>query len=208
LNDSLSFKQHWIWKTMTVKWSAARTGDVCLDVCCGSGDLARLLARRVGNTGQVIGVDFAKDQLAIAQQRTHPHLPIHWQEGDALNLPFSDNYFAAATMGYGLRNVLHIPRCLQELQRVLKPGARAAILDFNHPESLLMARLQHWYLETIVVPFATWYGFTNEYAYLVPSLEQFPTGREQVTLARQVGFSTVTHYPIAGGTMGVLVVQK
>ncbi|MDX2229850.1 MAG: bifunctional demethylmenaquinone methyltransferase/2-methoxy-6-polyprenyl-1,4-benzoquinol methylase UbiE [Leptolyngbyaceae cyanobacterium bins.349] len=208
LNDWLSLGQHRIWKKMAVKWSGAKPGDTCLDVCCGSGDLAQLLAARVGRTGQVVGVDFSTEQLAIAQQRPPAQGPITWLQGDALSLPFPEQHFDAATMGYGLRNVTDIPQCLRELYRVLKPGARAAILDLHRPTNPFVRDFQQWYLETVVVPIATRYGFSDEYAYLAPSLDRFPTGREQVNLARQVGFSTVTHYPIAGGTMGVLVVQK
>lgn len=208
LNQWLSLGQHRIWKTMAVKWSGAKLGDVCLDLCCGSGDLAQILATRVGQTGQVIGVDFSSAQLAIARQKTRPHQPLTWLQGDALDLPFPDQHFDAATMGYGLRNVMDIGRCLHELHRVLKSGAQAAILDLNHPTNPLIRNFQQWYLDTIVVPLATHYGFNQEYAYLAPSLDRFPTGAAQINLARQVGFSAVTHYAIAGGTMGVLVVCK
>ena len=208
LNNWLSLGQHRIWKLMTVKWSGAKLGDRGLDICCGSGDLALMLADRVGAHGHVTGLDFAPEQLAIAQQRTRPGQPLTWIEGDALNLPFADQSFDAVTMAYGLRNVADIPRCLREVKRVLKPGARAAILDLHRPTNPLVRSFQQWYLEAIVVPIAAQHGFTQEYAYLAPSLEQFPTGAEQVNLAREVGFSTVTHYPIAGGTMGVLVVQN
>ncbi|AFZ16581.1 bifunctional demethylmenaquinone methyltransferase/2-methoxy-6-polyprenyl-1,4-benzoquinol methylase UbiE [Allocoleopsis franciscana] len=210
LNNGLSLGQHRVWKRMALKWSAANSGDTCLDLCCGSGDLAQLLARQVGATGQVYGVDFSSGLLAIADQRVknqHPPLPIHWVEANALDLPFADNYFDAATMGYGLRNVTDIPRCLSELYRVLKPGAKAAILDFHRPKDRLMRAFQQWYLENAVVPTAERLGLTEEYAYIAPSLERFPTGPEQVSLAQKAGF-TATHYPIAGGMMGVLVVSK
>lgn len=211
LNDWLSLGQHRIWKQMAVKWSGAKSGDICLDVCCGSGDLAQMLAQRVGKTGQVFGVDFATEQLAIARQRVQNRsltLPITWMEGDALDLPLPDNHFDAATMGYGLRNVGNIPRALEELQRVLKPGAIAAILDLHRPTNSLVRGFQQWYLDTVVVPIASHYGYSQEYAYLAPSLDRFPSGQEQRKLAIEVGFSAVTHYPIAGGTMGVLVITK
>jgi ubiquinone/menaquinone biosynthesis methyltransferase len=207
LNDWLSLGQHKIWKLMTVKWSGAKLGDTCLDLCCGSGDIARMLAQRVGAKGSVVGLDFSPQQLAIARQR-RPHLPITWQEGDALNLPFADNSFDAATMGYGLRNVTDISLSLKEIHRVLKPDAKAAILDLHRPSNPAVQAFQQWYLQTVVVPAADRVGMTAEYAYIAPSLERFPTGAEQVNLAKQVGFSTVTHYAIAGGTMGVLVVAK
>ncbi|PLZ43977.1 bifunctional demethylmenaquinone methyltransferase/2-methoxy-6-polyprenyl-1,4-benzoquinol methylase, partial [Fischerella thermalis WC542] len=131
LNDWLSLGQHRIWKEMTVKWSEAKAGDTCLDLCCGSGDLAFRLARRVGKSGQVYGVDFSSAQLEIAKERSQSQYqtpPITWIEADVLNLPFEDNKFDAATMGYGLRNVTDIQRSLKELHRVLKKGAKAAIL--------------------------------------------------------------------------------
>ncbi len=52
-NDVLSFGQHRVWKKMAVKWSGAKRGSKALDVCCGSGDLAMLLAQTVGPTGEV-----------------------------------------------------------------------------------------------------------------------------------------------------------
>lgn len=207
LNNGLSFGQHRVWKLMAVKWSQVQPGSIGLDLCCGSGDLAQLLARRVGSTGEVYGVDFSAALLEVASQRTPPQLPLHWIEADALNLPFQDNYFDCATMGYGLRNVTDIPRCLAQLYRVLKPGAKAAILDFHRPQQPLMRTFQQWYLETIVVPSAQKLGLTEEYAYIAPSLDRFPTGSEQVQLATTAGF-TATHYPIAMGMMGVLLVTK
>ncbi|MCS6812623.1 MAG: bifunctional demethylmenaquinone methyltransferase/2-methoxy-6-polyprenyl-1,4-benzoquinol methylase UbiE, partial [Cyanobacteria bacterium] len=205
LNQWLSLGQHRIWKQMAVKWSGAQRGDTCLDLCCGSGDIAQLLARQVGPTGCVIGVDFSAAQLAIARQRS---VPVQWVEADALALPFPDNYFQAATMGYGLRNLVNIPQGLRELHRVLRLGARAAILDFNRSPDAIVSAFQQWYLNTIVVPVAQQMGFQADYAYLLPSLERFPTGAEQVTLAKQCGFTAAVHYPIAGGTMGMLVVTK
>jgi demethylmenaquinone methyltransferase/2-methoxy-6-polyprenyl-1,4-benzoquinol methylase len=211
LNNFLSLGQHRIWKLMAVKWVNPQPNDIGLDICCGSGDLAILLAKQIGKSGKVIGLDFAPSQLAIARQRSierYPHLTLDWIEGDALNLPFEDNYFDCVTMGYGLRNVTDIPRALAEIHRVLKPGAKAAILDFHRPSDPLLTAFQQWYLQNIVVTAAKNFGLTDEYAYINPSLERFPTGSEQVNLAKKVGFTDATHYPIASGMMGVLVVTK
>ncbi|PSB01979.1 bifunctional demethylmenaquinone methyltransferase/2-methoxy-6-polyprenyl-1,4-benzoquinol methylase UbiE [Merismopedia glauca] len=211
LNDRISFGLHRIWKQMTVKWSQVKPGDTCLDLCCGSGDIAILLAKTVGKTGQVIGADFAVQQLAIAQQRAQNQffpVNISWVEADALNLPFADNFFDAVTMGYGLRNVTDIPLCLRELHRVLKPGAKAAILDFHRPSDRTNLKFQQWYLDYIVVPTAQEFGLTEEYAYIAPSLERFPVGSEQVELAKEAGFSQGIHYLLVGGAMGVLVLTK
>lgn len=211
LNDILSLGQHRIWKEMTVKWSRASWGDTCLDLCCGSGDLAFRLARRVGKSGKVYAVDFSSELLRIAKQRSqfqYPTPSISWIEADVLDLPFEDNQFDAATIGYGLRNVKDISLCLKELYRVLKPNGTAAILDFHRPQSPLIRAFQQWYLNNIVVTIATNMNMKAEYAYISPSLDRFPNGSEQVKLSLQVGFEQATHYPIANGIMGVLVVTK
>jgi ubiquinone/menaquinone biosynthesis methyltransferase len=164
----------------------------------------------VGVTGKVIGLDFSPRQLEIARQRALALsvLNLDWIEGDALNLPCEDNTFDCATMGYGLRNVVDIPRCLQEIHRVLKPSARVAILDFHQSEGEIPRFFQRWYLDQVVVPTADRYGLTDEYAYISPSIDRFPPGCEQVKLGKETGFSHTVHYPIAGGMMGVLVLQK
>ncbi len=209
LNQDLSFGLHRVWKQMAVRWSGAVEGMSCLDVCCGSGDLALLLALRVGAAGQVTGVDFATRQLAIAAQRS-PHLQprLTWREADALALPFADGSFEAATMAYGLRNLTDIPKGLSELRRVLKPGAKAAILDFGVPTNPLVRQFQQAYLSHIVVPTAERFGLSEEYAYISPSVDRFPPGAEQVELAQVSGFAQTVYYPIAGGLMGVLVATR
>ncbi len=211
LNAWLSLGQHRVWKQMAIQWAQPKLGGINVDLCCGSGDLTLLMAHRLSGNGQVIGIDFSHQQLAIAQQRTQSiswAKSIQWIEADVLELPLGDNTVDAITMGYGLRNVTDIPKALQEIHRVLKPQGKVAILDFNRATAPDVRQFQQWYLRQIVVPIAAWFQLEEEYAYLETSLARFPTGPEQVELALAAGFETVRHYPIAGGTMGVLVMGK
>ncbi|EIE27364.1 ubiquinone/menaquinone biosynthesis methyltransferase, partial [Coccomyxa subellipsoidea C-169] len=216
LNNMLSLGQHRVWKRMAIKWSGAQPGHAAVDLCCGSGDLAFNLAEAVGSSGQVTGLDFAKEMLQDAEQR-QMSLPVtsrsrqprvRWIQGDAQKLPFPDNSFDAATMGYGLRNVASIPKALGELQRVLKSGAKVAVLDFNNSTNPAVDAFQGWALENVVVPMARSYGLGEEYEYLRPSIKRFPTGREQVRLAKEAGFGKAVHYEIGFSLMGVLVATK
>ncbi|MEM8641336.1 MAG: bifunctional demethylmenaquinone methyltransferase/2-methoxy-6-polyprenyl-1,4-benzoquinol methylase UbiE [Cyanobacteria bacterium P01_G01_bin.54] len=211
LNQFLSLGLHHIWKGMTVQWAQPPLAGQVLDLCCGSGDLALQLARCVGPQGQVWGLDFAPQMLAQAQERAQRLFPNHhfsWQQGDALDLPFVDGQFASVTMGYGLRNVTDIPLALGEIWRVLQPGGRAAILDFQRSPDPLTQQLQQFYCTQVVVPLANTLGLGSEYAYILPSLAQFPTGEEQLQLAAAAGFAERHFYSLYGGQMGVLVVRK
>lgn len=210
MNDWLSMGIHRTWKLMTVKWCEPQQGYLGLDLCCGTGDLTFLLAQKIKN-GKVIGVDFSSELLAVAETKQKSKsliTEIEWLEADVLKLPFEDNYFDCATMGYGLRNVVDIPACLTEIQRVLKPCAKVAILDFHRPSDSWLANAQKWYLDNIVVKVADWFNLPAEYAYINPSLERFPDGQQQKQLALQAGFSLAKHYPLLGGIMGVLVLTK
>ncbi|KAG2701949.1 hypothetical protein I3760_06G069200 [Carya illinoinensis] len=213
LNDLLSLGQHRVWKRMAVSWSGAKMGDQVLDLCCGSGDLSFLLSEKVGSNGKVTGLDFSKEQLSVASLRRNMSLKtcyknIDWVEGDALDLPFPDGYFDAITMGYGLRNVVDKYRAMQEMFRVLKPGSRVSILDFNKSTQPFTASIQEWMIDNVVVPVATSYGLAKEYEYLKSSVREFLTGKELEKVALQVGFSSARHYEISGGIMGNLVAKR
>ena len=209
-NDLLSLGQHRIWKKMALRWCEPKQGETWLDLCCGSGDMTALLAKRVAPDGKAIGVDFSKQLLAIAATKYLPSIQknITWQEANVLDLPFAESSFDGATLSYGLRNVANIPQCLSELHRVLKDGSKAAILGFHRPSDRLIQAFQDFYLDRVVVPLADRFAMTAEYAYIAPSLARFPIGLEQVKLAKAAGFSQATHHPIANGMMGILVLQK
>ncbi|XP_065874470.1 2-phytyl-1,4-beta-naphthoquinone methyltransferase, chloroplastic isoform X2 [Euphorbia lathyris] len=207
LNDLLSLGQHRIWKRMAVSWTGV------LDLCCGSGDLAFLLSQKVGSNGKVTGLDFAREQLLVASSRQQMlsrdfYKNIEWVEGDATNLPFSDCYFDAITMGYGLRNVVDKHKAMQEMFRVLRPGAKASVLDFNKSTQPFIVSFQEWMIDNVVVPVASGYGLTKEYEYLKSSIREFLTGKELEELAMEAGFTTARYYEIGGGIMGNLVATR
>eukprot|EP00963_Diacronema_lutheri_P014243 scaffold2858_cov659-Pavlova_lutheri.AAC.214 len=215
MNDAMSLGAHRVWKRMAVRWSGAKPGHVAMDACCGSGDIAMRLADVVGRHGKVYGVDFAEEQLAYAKKkesrRATPlsrRAKVEWRQADALHLPFEDETFDAATCGYGLRNLTDHRKGLEELHRVVKPGAKVAVLDFNHAEDEKLDQMQATLLHSVVVPVARSLGVSSEYEYIRDSIQAYPTGAELRALAIDVGFRSASYYPIGFGLMGCLVVQK
>ena len=212
LNDGLSLGLHRLWKRQALAWVDPAPGQRCLDLCCGTGDLALLLAARVRPGGEVLGLDAAAAplQLAARRARQQPWLPLHWRQGDALATGLPDGWADGAVMAYGLRNLADPAVGLQELRRVLRPGGRAAVLDFNRLEpgggglTATAAAFQRFYLRQVVVPAAKAVGLEDHYAYLEASLARFPTGQQQTQLALQAGFAKAQHQPLAAGLMGLL----
>ena len=210
LNDWLSLGLHRHWKRQLVLQLSPRPGEQWLDLCCGTGDLALTLARRLRPGGSVIGVDAAAAPLTIAARRSEqrPWLPVRWRQGDALNLELPDACADGAVMAYGLRNLADPAAGLRELRRVLRDGGRAGLLDFNRlPEGSAAAVFQRTYLRRVVVPVAAQAGLADHYAYLEESLRRFPDGASQRKLALDAGFQEACHRPLAGGLMGLLTVR-
>lgn len=211
LNDLLSFGLHRHWKRQVLARLAPRAGERFVDLCCGTGDLALLLAAALRPGGQVVGLDAAAAPLVLARRRAsaQPWLPVRWLQGDALATGLPAHWADGASMAYGLRNLADPAAGLAELHRVLRPGGRAVVLDFNRPDPAdpQAARIQAFqraYLQRIVVPAAGLAGLHDHYAYLEASLQLFPTGPEQERLARAAGFASARHVPLALGTMGRL----
>lgn len=212
LNDLLSFGLHRFWKRQALLRLSPRPGGHYLDLCCGTGDLALLLAERVRPGGSVLGLDAAAAPLELARQRAarRPWLPLRWRLGDALATGLPDRAFDGAAMAYGLRNLADPLAGLRELHRLLRAGGRAVVLDFNRPDPVAgggaraTAAFQRAYLRRLVVPAARWFGLPEHYAYIEASLERFPTGGEQQRLALLAGFQTAHHQPLAAGLMGLL----
>lgn len=208
LNDLLSLGLHRLWKRQALAWLSPQPGQTYLDLCCGTGDMALILAARLRPGGLVLGIDAAAAPLAIAARRAarQPWLPLRWSQADAMATQLADGWADGAVMAYGLRNLADPERGLVELRRILRPGAKAAVLDFNHPEGP-MASFQAAYLRGLVVPAAGCFGLGDHYAYLEASLERFPRADRQVALARGAGFSQARHRALAGGLMGLLELQ-
>jgi demethylmenaquinone methyltransferase/2-methoxy-6-polyprenyl-1,4-benzoquinol methylase len=207
LNDLLSLGLHRLWKRQALHWLRPIPGQRLVDLCCGTGDLALLLAARVRPGGEVLGLDAAAAPLEVARRRgaRQPWLPLRWRQGDALATGLAAGWADGASMAYGLRNLADPGAGLRELRRLLRPGGRAVVLDFNRPSpGGGVEAFQRLYLRGVVVPAARRVDLEDHYAYLEASLAAFPRGLEQEQLAREAGFAVVRHRPLAGGLMGLL----
>ena len=205
LNDLFSLGLHRVWKRQAVAWLGPQAGQYLLDLCCGTGDLSLVLANAVRPGGLVLGLDVAAAPLQVARQRCarQPWLPINWRQADAMATGLVSESADGAVMAFGLCNMSDPEQGLAEMRRLLRPGARAVVLDFNRCEGWQLI-FNRFYLRHLVVPGAAMFGLAHQYAYLESSIEQFATGAQQQAMARSAGFRQAHHQPIAAGLMGML----
>jgi demethylmenaquinone methyltransferase / 2-methoxy-6-polyprenyl-1,4-benzoquinol methylase len=178
------------WRRETAE-SVVRPGDRVLDSCCGTGDLAIAGAEAGGN---VTGIDFSKPMLERARVKA-PEL--EWIEGDALALPFENESFDAATVGFGVRNLAELDKGLRELRRVLRPGGRLAILEITRPRGVLAPFYRLWFDVLIPVAGKVLPG-GSAYTYLPASVRRFPDPEGLARLMDEAGFSEIRWRLFAG----------
>jgi demethylmenaquinone methyltransferase/2-methoxy-6-polyprenyl-1,4-benzoquinol methylase len=183
------------WRRLAVE-AVVQPGDRVLDACCGTGDLA-VAAEREG--GLVTGLDFSPRMLERARRKSET---VTWIEGDLLELPFEDGSFDAATVGFGVRNVADLEAGLAELQRVLRPGGRLAILEITQPRGVLRPFFSLWF-ERIVPLLGKVLPGGKAYTYLPASVRRFPGAEELAALLERQGFEQV-RFRLLGGSIVAL----
>jgi demethylmenaquinone methyltransferase/2-methoxy-6-polyprenyl-1,4-benzoquinol methylase len=171
--------------------AVVRPGDRVLDACCGTGDLA-ISASSAG--GKVTGLDFSKPMLERARRKAPE---IEWIEGDALALPFADESFDAATVGFGVRNLSELDKGLHELRRVLRPGGRLAILEITRPTGFMAPFYRLWFDVLIPVAGKVLPG-GSAYTYLPASVRRFPDPEGLAKLMDEAGFGEIRWRLFAG----------
>jgi demethylmenaquinone methyltransferase / 2-methoxy-6-polyprenyl-1,4-benzoquinol methylase len=173
-----------------------RPGDRVLDSCCGTGDLA-VACERAGGT--VTGLDFSERMLERARRKSGQ---IDWVQGDALALPFEDDSFDAATVGFGVRNLEDLDGGLAELARVLRPGGRLGVLEITRPQGFLQPFYNVWF-GTVVPVLGKLLPGGSAYTYLPASVKRFPGPEDLARFLREAGFSEVRYRLFAGGIVAL-----
>jgi demethylmenaquinone methyltransferase/2-methoxy-6-polyprenyl-1,4-benzoquinol methylase len=187
------------WRRLTAE-AVVRPGDVVLDACCGTGDLAIAAAHAGGN---VTGLDFSAPMLERARRKA-PGL--EWVQGDLLALPFADASFDVATVGFGVRNVDDLQRALSELRRVLRAGGRVGILEITRPRGPLAPFYRLWF-DAVVPLLGKLLPGGSAYTYLPASVRRFPGPAQLAEMIEAAGFRNVRVRLFAGGIVALHVAE-
>src|SRR3954464_15596630 len=171
MNSVMTAGLHHRWRARAADLAALGPGDSALDVACGTGDLAIELARRVGTGGEVIGTDFSEEMLERARAKA-PGLA--WEWGNALDLPYANDRFDAATVGFGARNFSDLERGLAEMARVVRPGGRVVVLEITTPRRAPLSTFYRVWFDRLVPLIGRLTGESLAYSYLPSSVRRFP----------------------------------
>lgn len=200
-NTVLSAGIHHRWRKKAVTLSGAKVGDAVLDCATGTGDLIIAFGKAVGKTGRLLGTDFCSPMMHSAPDKARKNgLSIEFQEADVMNLPYSDNSFSIASIGFGIRNVDDPRKGLSEMARVVKSGGKVVVLEFGQPNGIF-GKIFQWYSVNILpIIGGILTGKKDAYSYLQKTSAQFPCREEFVDIMDKTGqFSHISYTPVTGG---------
>ncbi|HTZ65661.1 MAG TPA: ubiquinone/menaquinone biosynthesis methyltransferase [Solirubrobacteraceae bacterium] len=224
LNTTMTAGLHRRWRERAADFVHVGPGGKVLDVATGTGDLALVLARRVWPGGEVVASDFSPAMLARANAKAAAAsgalVTPRFEWADAMQLPYEDDAFDAATVGFGARNFSDLQRGLDEMARVVRPGGRVVVLEITSPtgRSLPAVFLAVWFdrvvprLGRLVEALAggPWRararereGISAAYAYLPSSVKRFPSPHELAAEMARAGLGDIRYMLTAGGIIAI-----
>jgi demethylmenaquinone methyltransferase/2-methoxy-6-polyprenyl-1,4-benzoquinol methylase len=205
MNSVMTAGLHHRWRARAADLAAVGSGGRALDVATGTGDLAVELARRVGPDGEVVGSDFSEEMLALARQKA-PALRFEW--GNALELPYGDGEFDAATVGFGARNFSDLDRGLGEMARVVHSGGRVVVLEITTPQRPPLSTFFRLWFDRIVPLLGRLTGESLAYSYLPSSVRRFPAPEGLAAAMARAGLRDIRWILTAGGIIAIHVGTK
>lgn len=216
LNRVLTLGQDERWRRRAARRCLEDAPKRVLDLCCGTGDLTRLLALRAENATDIFGLDYSAEMLGLARAKlaaVKSAKPVRFVEGDAAAMKFPDGSFDAVGIAFAFRNLTWRnplrERALGEVLRVLRPGGRFVIVETSQPTGRLLRAGFHAYLKMIAGPMGTVLSrHPSAYRYLAESARKFFASNEVNARLQSAGFEFVSVEPLLGGAAAVHVVRK
>lgn len=212
MNDLMSFGIHHFWKHFTVGLSHVRPGQTVLDLAGGSGDLTRLLSKKVGAEGRVILADINAAMLAVGRDRLLDegiYANIDFVQANAQTLPFEDNSIDCITMAFGLRNVTDKDEALRSMYRVCKPGGKLMVLEFSTPTLPGLKPIYDWYSFHVLPKIGQLFAQdASSYLYLAESIRMHPAQKDLKIMIENAGFEDCHYHNLSGGIVALHIAYK
>ena len=206
MNDVMSLGIHRLWKRLAIGMANIQPGQRVLDLAGGTGDLASLIAPKVGSQGSVVLCDINNAMIRTGRTRLLDKGiagNVEYVQADAERLPFPDSSFDCITMGFGLRNVTHKQTALDSMYRVLKPGGRLLILEFSRPAALLRPAYDFYSFSILPRLGRLIARDADSYRYLAESIRMHPDQKTLVGMLQHAGFEACDYHNLTGGIVAI-----
>jgi demethylmenaquinone methyltransferase/2-methoxy-6-polyprenyl-1,4-benzoquinol methylase len=203
LNRFLSLGIDVGWRKKAIKMLAKHEPKKILDVATGTADFA--LATLPLQPEEVIGVDISEGMLDVGRKKITDQgiINVQLEYGDSEQLKFEDNQFDAVIVAFGVRNFENLDQGLAEINRVLKPGGVAMILEFSKPTGLFGVIFSIYNKTLLPLWGKLFSGDSAAYTYLPESVAAFPEGDEFKQIMRSLSYRKVNDRRLTFGVCSI-----
>ncbi|MEM7007563.1 MAG: bifunctional demethylmenaquinone methyltransferase/2-methoxy-6-polyprenyl-1,4-benzoquinol methylase UbiE [Thermodesulfobacteriota bacterium] len=201
LNTFFSFGMDKLWRRKLVH--EIEGSDLVLDIATGTGEVAIEAIKKL-QRAQVVGIDPSSEMLRMAKPKCEVREyknKIKLVQGYAEQLPFTNDTFDAITIAFGIRNTVNPLESLTEMNRVLKPGGKLAILEFTIPKNAIFAPIYLFYFRKFLPFIGSFFGSQKEYKYLSDSTSEFPQRGKFIEIMNKAEFTTHESIELMIGTV-------
>ncbi len=210
LNHILSLNIDKFWRKNTIRKLKPYNPAVVLDIATGTGDFAIAASKLEGV--KITGIDISEGMLNMGREKIRKKNledRIEFFKADSENLPFDNNKFDAAIVGFGVRNFENLEKGLAEIYRVIKPGGQFFVLEFSKPEKTPFKQIYLFYFNRIL-PFVGRLisKDSSAYTYLPESVNEFPHGDNFLTILANTGFMNNKCYRQTFGIASIYEAHK
>lgn len=210
LNHTLSFQTDKFWRKKAIRILSKYNHQTILDVATGTGDFAIQAAGL--RPEKIVGIDISEGMLNVGRLKIQKlgldHL-IELQKADSENLPFNNESFDIAIIGFGVRNFESPVKGMREICRVLKPGGVLLVLEFSKTGNPFLKVLYGFYFRFLLPVIGRMVSRDKDaYKYLHDSVEAFPSGIKFLELMKQAGFGSTRAIPLTFGIASIYTGEK
>ena len=212
INHILTFGMDILWRKKTARIAVEGGGEMWMDICSGTGEMALYLCRLAPKETRVFAVDFSFPMIQKALEKKESS-GITFILSDINTLPFPDNTFDLMTISFAVRNI-NLNRekfleSLKEIHRILKPGGRFVSVETSQPKSKIIRKLFHGYIRLAVKPIGQIIsGSKSAYTYLSQTIPRFYSAEEFAEIIKEAGFSEVTFEQLLFGVSAIHIAVK
>ncbi|MBT4885494.1 MAG: bifunctional demethylmenaquinone methyltransferase/2-methoxy-6-polyprenyl-1,4-benzoquinol methylase UbiE [Legionellales bacterium] len=208
MNDAMSFGMHRLWKRYLIKLAGIKPNQHICDLASGTGDVALLLTRELGDTGgKVVMSDINKEMLDIGYDKIFDAGLSRVVEPVVANsecLPFASSSFDLVTMVFGLRNITDKKRALSEMHRIVKPGGTVLVMEFSKPKNSFVSYVYDKYSFNVIPGLGRFFaGDSESYRYLVESIRRHPDQEKLQEWFYEAGFDSCSITNLSSGVVAV-----
>ncbi len=210
LNHFLSFGIDILWRKKAIAQLKALQPKLILDVATGTGDLA--IEALSLHPDKVIGIDISEGMLSVGREKMKEKnlsSKIELQSGDSEQLTFSNNYFDAAMVAFGVRNFENLEKGLSEINRVIRPGGLLVVLEFSKPRRFPIKQAYSFYSSQFLPRIGKLFSKDKAaYTYLPESVQAFPDGADFLAILGKCGFTSTKAISLSFGIASIYVAEK